>query len=265
MSRAEYRTETGLATERRQRLRDLLREQRVMRIEQICAEFGISGATARRDLEVLVDDGGIRRVHGGAVSVESRLDEPLFDDKTSLAAAEKRAIAERALEFIKDGDTLYLDGGSTVLELARLLAERSSNLTVVTNSLRAATELSGRGPKLILLGGDLRRRSQTLVGPLTRHILESLYFDRAFMGTIGFSVTEGMTTTDPAEAYTKELAMRHAREVILLADSAKLGRVSVASSGTSTDVDILITDKEVDSEIEQRLKEQGISLICACE
>ena len=100
---------------------------------------------------------------------------------------EKRRIAEAALEFIEPGDTIYLDGGSTVLELARLLRERT-NLTVVTNSLHAAHELAGRGPRLIVIGGELRRLSQTLVGPLTRLVLQELHLDKAFMGTIGFAL-----------------------------------------------------------------------------
>ena len=157
----------------------------------------------RRDLDQLERSGAIRRVHGGAVSVESRLEEPVFDDKTSLAAREKRRIAEAALTFVEPGDTIYLDGGSTVLELARLLRERT-NLTVVTNSLHAALELAGRGPRLIVIGGELRRLSQTMVGPLTRLVLHELHLDKAFMGTIGFTLNEGLTTTDPSEAYTKE-------------------------------------------------------------
>src|SRR5208282_1216045 len=104
--------------------------------------------------------GAIRRVHGGAVSVEGRLEEPVFEDKTAQAVREKRRIAKAALEFIDPGDTIYLDGGSTVLELARLLRDRT-NITVLTNSLHAAVELAGRGPRQIVAGGELRRLSQT--------------------------------------------------------------------------------------------------------
>lgn len=174
-----------LAPQRLDHLRDLIRQSGVIRVEELCRQLGVSPATVRRDLDQLEKSGAIRRVHGGAVSVESRLDEPLFDNKTSIAAKEKHRIAQAALEFVAAGDTVYLDGGSTVLELARLLRERT-NITVVTNSLRAASELSGRGPRLIVIGGELRRLSQTVVGPLSRHVLEGLHLDKAFMGTIGF-------------------------------------------------------------------------------
>jgi DeoR/GlpR family transcriptional regulator of sugar metabolism len=229
-------------------------------VSEVCRRLGISPATARRDLDALEAAGAIRRVHGGAVSVESRLEEPLFDDKASIAAREKHRIAQAALQFVENGDTIYLDGGSTVLELARLLRERPG-LTVVTNSLRAAIELAGRGPRTILVGGELRRLSQTMVGPLTRCVLDELHVDTAFMGTIGFALEEGLTTTDPAEAFTKELAMRRARRVILLADSAKAGKVSFARAGRLENLHVLITDRQLDKNFAKELTKTGIKLV----
>ena len=249
-----------LATQRHDNLRELIRGSGVIRVEEICRRLGISPATARRDLDELEAAGAIRRVHGGAVSVESRLEEPLFDDKASIAAREKRRIAESALEFIENGDTIYLDGGSTVLELARLLRERT-NITVVTNSLRAAIELSGRGPRLILIGGELRRLSQTMVGSLTRCVLQELHVDKAFMGTIGFTLAEGLTTTDPSEAFTKELVMSRARQVILLADSAKAGKVSFARAGKIENMHVLITDKQLNKNFAKELTKTGVKLV----
>jgi len=251
-----------LAPQRLDNLRALIRESGVIRIEALCRQLGVSPATVRRDLDQLESAGAIRRVHGGAVSVESRLEEPLFDNKTSIAAKEKHRIAEAALGFVGPDETIYLDGGSTVLELARLLRERT-NVTVVTNSLRAAHELAGRGPRLILIGGELRRLSQTVVGPLTRLTLEGLHLDKAFMGTIGVTLKEGMTTTDPGEAYTKELVMRQARQVILLADSSKAGKVSFAQAGKLEHVHVVITDKGVGKDFAKELTQQGIKLVKA--
>jgi DeoR/GlpR family transcriptional regulator of sugar metabolism len=235
----------ALAPQRWESLRALIRDKGVNRVEDLCRRLRVSAATVRRDLDQLERSGAIRRVHGGAVSVESRLEESVFEDKTALAVREKRRIAEAALKFIEAGETIYLDGGSTVLELARLLCDRT-NLTVVTNSLHAAHELAGRGPRLIVIGGELRRLSQTLVGPLTRLVLQELHLDKAFMGTIGFALKEGLTTTDPSEAFTKEAVMRQSRQVIVLADSSKAGKVSFASAGRWSSVHVLITDKPLD-------------------
>jgi DeoR family fructose operon transcriptional repressor len=250
------------APQRLDNLRELIRGKGAVRIEEICSELGVSPATVRRDLDQLEATGAIRRVHGGAMSVESRLEEPLFDDKASLAAREKHRIAEAALEFVEAEDTIYLDGGSTVLEFARLLRDRT-NVTVVTNSLRAAHELAGRGPRLILIGGELRRLSQTMVGPLTRCVLQELHVDKAFMGTIGLTLKEGLTTTDPSEAYTKELVMNRARQVILLADSSKAGKVSFAQAGRWERVHAVVTDERFDKDLAKQLNNKGIKVVRA--
>lgn len=249
-----------LAPARQARLRDFVRLTGSARVDDICRELKISPATVRRDLKELESRGQLRRVHGGAVSVQSRLEEPLFDDKTALAAREKRGIAEYAARLIKTGDTVYLDGGSTVLELARLLADRT-DITVVTNSLRAAIELSGQGPRLILLGGELRRLSQTVVGPLTPSLLEQLQFNIAFMGTMGLTDNEGLTTSDPSEAFTKRMAMQRARRVVLLADSGKVGQVAFAQAGRLADVHVLITDKNLKPELARQLRKKGPDVV----
>jgi len=252
----------NLAPQRWELLRNLIRQRGITRLDDLCRELQVSPATVRRDLDALERAGAIRRVHGGAVSVDGRLDEPLFDDKTSLAAKEKLRIAEAALQFIADAETIYLDGGSTVLALARLLRERT-NLTVVTNSLRAAWELAGRGPRLILIGGELRRLSQTMVGPLTRLVLQELHLDKAFMGTIGMTSREGLTTTDPGEAFTKRLVMEQAGQIIVLADSSKAGKVAFARAGSLDDVDVLITDAKLDRQFVRELTEKKIKLVKA--
>lgn len=249
-----------LAPQRWDRLRSVLRQNRVVRVEDLCRELNASPATVRRDLEQLADRGEVRRVHGGAVSVESRLEEPLFDAKTSIATKEKRQIAQAALEFVKPGHTIYLDGGSTLLELARLLHDHA-NLTVVTNSLRATVELAGRGPRVIIVGGELRRLSQTIVGPLTQQTLGGLHVDTAFMGTIGLGVKEGLTTTDPGEAYTKKLVMEQAGQVVVLADSGKAGKVAFAHAGSWDKVDVLITDAKISKQFVRELTEQKTKIV----
>jgi len=248
-----------LAPERRERMRNLIRKAGVARVEDLKSDLQVSVATVRRDLETLEEEGRIRRVHGGAVSMESRLEEEVFDDKANLALKEKRLIAEEAFKLIGTGDSIYLDGGSTVLEMARLLAGRT-DLTVVTNSLRAAAELSESGPRVILIGGELRRLSQTMVGPLTRAILGQVRLDKAFMGTMGLSIDDGLTTTDPNEAFTKSLVQEHARQVILLADARKAGKISFARVSDLKSVDILISDKKFPAKTARTLRKRGLKV-----
>jgi len=252
----------SLAAERREKIRALVSERRALRVDEIVEALDVSGATVRRDLCELEQRGQVRRVHGGAVAIGGRLDEPPFDDKATIAAPEKQRIAEQALRMIEPGESVYLDGGSTVLALARLLVNMSA-LTVVTNSLHVMRVLSGRGPRLITVGGELRRRSQTFVGPLTEGTIERLHVDKAFMGTIGLSLEEGLTTTDPGEALTKQLVASHAGSVILLADSSKVGKVAFARVGDVDSVDALITDRAVSPGFVRRLKKMEVKLIQA--
>lgn len=250
----------SLIPERLERIAQMIKARQAVKIDELCVELDISAPTARRDLERLERRGVLRRVHGGAVALERCLDEPLFDDKTAIAGKQKQAIAEAAVKLVNRDETLYLDGGSTVLELARLLREHK-NLNIVTNSLRTALELSGSGPDVTLVGGRLRRRSQTMVGPLTSHTLSQLHFDKAFMGTIGLSIKSGLTTTNPEEAYTKRLAMDQSSEVILLADSSKIGKTSFAHAGDIDSISTIVTDRNADAHFLKQARKLNINII----
>jgi DeoR/GlpR family transcriptional regulator of sugar metabolism len=249
-----------LAVRRRQRLATLVESRGVARLDELSAALGVSQATVRRDLNALATQGRVRRVHGGVVAVDQRLDEPHFDVKAAANAEAKARIAERAIGLLDATDTVYLDSGSTVLALARLL-HGWTKLAVVTNSLPVANELVGRGPHLIVLGGELRSESRALVGPLTRLMLEELRVDRAVMGTFALDLVDGLSTTDPGEAFTKRMVMRRAREVILLADRTKLGTHSFVDAGALEDVDILVTDQQPDEAAARALERAGVQVV----
>lgn len=250
-----------IAPQRLDRLRVMLREQRAIRLDEACAELSVSQATVRRDLEVLERLGEAKRVHGGAVLLGRRWEESGFDDKATQAQEEKQRIAEAAAALVQTGDTVFLDGGSTVHAMIPFLRERG-DITVVTNSLRAATELVEGGPTTILVGGELRRISQTMVGPLTERQLSGLHFDRAFMGTLGLTIEEGLTTTDAGEAFTKKVVTKQSKEVVLLVDSTKVGRTMFVQAGTLEEVDVLITDRGTDVDFLAHLSEFALDLQC---
>jgi len=231
-------------------------------LSELSEDLGVSEATIRRDLSDLEKAGKLRRVRGGAVRSATFATEPMFLEKASVAADAKRAIARAALEFIEDGDAIYLDGGSTIVELAKLL-ESKRNLTVVTNSVMALSELFESRHKVVALGGEFRKISRTFVGPLTAGILDKLSIDKAFLGTIGFTVEEGPSTTDADEAFTKELVTRRSRKVFLLANSSKIGKPSFASSGGLEALDALITEKDLSNEEKEELTAKGVDVVLA--
>ena len=244
--------------EREQAILSRLRESQVVSVPELEGLLGVSPATTRRDLQSLHERGLLRRIRGGATLGDRFRVEPVFRDKESQNAEAKRAIARTALELVEDYDRIYLDGGSTVLTLARLLGERRG-LTVVTNSLEAATVLMAMPHRLIVVGGEFRALSRTLVGPLSACTIDRIHVDKAFMGTIGFTLPDGMSTTDPNEAFTKERVLPRANQIILLADSTKLGMPSFAGSGDAGDIDILVTET-VTPQLRIELEETGIRL-----
>lgn len=223
-------------------------------------ELNVSEATVRRDLENLEQQGLLHRVHGGAELVKHPKTEPVFAEKTGLHAKEKSRIAHLAEACIKEGDTIFLDGGSTVLELARLLSDKK-DLTIVTNSLMAASELMETECRLIIVGGEFRPLSRTLVGPLTANTLKSLHIDKAFLGTMGLTLEQGLTTTDVNEAYTKRLAAEVSERVYVLADSSKIGTEQFVASGPVAAIDYLITDSGISQEMIKQLKKHKVEVI----
>ncbi|MBT3294748.1 MAG: DeoR/GlpR transcriptional regulator [Verrucomicrobia bacterium] len=248
-----------LAPERLDKIAHILREHHVVRVQELCDSMGVSPATVRRDLTEMEARGLIRKVHGGAVAVDARLDEPLFDDKTAVHVDEKQRIAHAALDLIGTHDSIFLDGGSTVLALAALLGEMR-RLTVVTNSLRVASALSGSKPRVIVIGGELRALSETFVGPLTGLMIEKLHVDTAFMGTIGLSLGKGLTTTDPREAYTKQRIIESANRVVLMADSSKVNTVSFVGFSPVSGVDTLITDSAASTRDVQAFRKANLTV-----
>ena len=121
----------------------------------------------------------------------------------------------------------------------------------------------GRGPRLVVIGGEVRATSQAIVGPMTRAILDTIHVDRALMGTYALSLDDGLMTTDPSEAYTKELVMTRAREVIVLADAGKLGTRSLVRAGGLDDVDVLVTDARADERTLRALRRHRVRVITA--
>ncbi len=252
----------AFAPERRERLKQIVKSRHAVRVEDLKSELGVSTATIRRDLDELEEAGELRRVHGGAVSIDVHPIEARFEAKAAKYTPEKQRIAARAVEFVDPDSTIYLDAGSTCLELARLLAHRT-DITVVTNSLPAIVELAGQGPRLVVIGGELRPLSQAIVGPLSTPLLDELYVDRAFMGTFGLSLEAGLTTTDPAEAFTKERALTRAREVMLLVDGSKIGTRSFAHAGRLDQIDVVITDAELDEDAATTFEKAGVRVLVA--
>jgi DeoR family fructose operon transcriptional repressor len=226
-------------------------------VAEVATALGVTSETVRKDLIRLEHDGLLRRVHGGAVPIESMSFEPRVAARTEFAEAKER-IAKAALAHLPDEGSVLLDAGSTTSRLAELLPS-DRTLTVFTNTLPIALALLGR-PNVTVhtLGGRLRGPTSAEVGPWADRSLRELNVDVAFLGTNGISLERGLTTPDPTEAATKELMLSAARRRILLADHSKVGLVSLCKHGELGDIDLLICDTDLPRDQRRALTATGL-------
>lgn len=191
----------------------------------LCEHFGMSEATVRRDLRALASDRRILRTYGGAAAVGAHEPEASLDERRESWREQKEAIAQAAFAHIEDGDTVFLDGGTTTAALGRLLPGRSS-IHVITNNLLVVAALASSNMKLTLIGGDVRPFSMSTLGPLAQLALSRLSVDKAFLGADGVVAALGLCEASAEQAYLKECVIRRAANVFVLVTADKIGRAS---------------------------------------
>jgi DeoR family transcriptional regulator, fructose operon transcriptional repressor len=238
-----------LAEPRRRILLDRIARQGFATLDELVKSLGVSESTIRRDLEALDLAGVLKRTHGGAVftSSESR-SMPAFDERTTSATLEKRAIGLAAAALIDDGDTVLLDGGTTTLEVARALLGRP--VQIVTNSLPIAQlTASSKETDLILIGGYVFPRTGVALGPLAITMMQGLRVRKAILGAGGI-VSEGVYNSNLLLVETERQMMACGQEVMIVADHSKFGRLSLAFlcgldaiSDLVVDPDVSLTDR----------------------
>jgi len=227
---------------RRQQILNLLEETGSLDVGDLADRFAVSVVTIRKDLDDLDRQGLLQRTFGGAVfSHRSRFNRS-FLERTSQHLREKRAIAAAALEYIKDGDTIILDAGTTTLALAQLLKQHVKSAFIITCSVPVALEVSSAGYDILLLGGMIRNKSLALLGRETLWMLDRYRADKAFLGSSGFTIEKGHTTPNPDDAQIKEAIMRVSLEKYVLVDSSKFGDQCLTRFANLRDVDLTITD-----------------------
>jgi DeoR family transcriptional regulator, aga operon transcriptional repressor len=222
--------------------------------------FKTSAVTIRRDLQILEEQGAIKRVHGGAIIQQSLFTGLALSEKEKMQTDEKGRIAKYAAGLVKRGDVIIVDSGSTTLQFARHL-KNQNEITVITNSLNVASELSKSDNKIILTGGEMELDSLTLIGPLADKTLASISADKLFMGIDSVDFESGLTTPSIPEARTIHEMMQASGEKILLADSSKFGRRSLGVVNKTTALDKIVTDDGLSKEKLQKLLAAGIKVI----
>lgn len=241
---------------RRRLLLNQISRQGFATLEDLVASVGASESTVRRDLDALDLSGAIKRTHGGAVCAGEVRSMPSLDERSTTATGEKRAIARVAAALVRDGDTVLLDGGTTTLEVARVLVGRP--VQIVTNSLPIAQLVTARGETdLILIGGYVYPRTGVAMGPLAIATMRGLTVRLVMMGAGGI-VAEGIYNSNSLLVDTERTMMACGQEVIVVADHSKFGRLSLAKLCGLDEVSRFIVDGGLTDEYRAMLDSRGI-------
>jgi DeoR family transcriptional regulator, aga operon transcriptional repressor len=251
--------------QRRHRLNQIVSavvERGQIDVPSLAAEFSVSRATIRRDLDALQQQRLVCRTHGGATVHAAFNDLPLSYKKAQ-NLAEKRRISQCAAQFLDGARVIGTTGGTTVSQFIRLLRDRD-DLTVVTNALNVAVELvSNPGLRVFAAGGEVRASSQESVGRSAEAFLAACNIDVAFLGVDGVDAEAGCTNYDPAGARVNAVLLRRAHRRIVLADATKIGRVTLAPVCRMAEVDVLITDSRAAEAQLEPIRRQGCQVVLA--
>lgn len=244
---------------RRSRILTILEREGEVRVSQLCRTFGASPVTIRSDLDALERSGYLDRVRGGGVR-RDRMRPPL---PTGTHLAEKQAIAAAAADLIRDGDTLFINSGTTTLEAALALKKRK-NLNIVTNSVAVASALSGEaGFRVILLGGTLNAQYGFTCGGDAQEQIQKYQAHHAILSLDGVSREAGATTYHADEAMIDRLMALLAARTIIVTVHTKIGRAGFSRVCPLEKIDTVVTDAACAPENAQTLRDSGVNVILA--
>jgi len=253
-----------LVEERRNYLLRELQARGYLEIKELVERLEVSGATIRRDLDSLAQDGLVERVRGGALPLArgTSLELP-YELKRTQYVDEKRRIGRAAAALVEDGDTVILDAGSTTYQVALALMSKV-RLTVVTNDLHIALKLAPNPfINLIVTGGITRGPVYTLLGPQAAAFLQTLHVDVTFLGADAILLHEGqITNVNLDEVPVKQAMIKAGRKVVVVTDSSKFTIVGFARVCDLEAIDIIFTDDAVDSQVLERLRELEVDVRC---
>lgn len=218
-----------LTTDRRAQILEILRQNGSVTVSKLAEKFETSESTVRRDLLALSQLGKINKVHGGATALGQEFlhVEEDFNEKSLMNIDEKEEIAKYAASQINDDDFVFIDAGTTTFLMTKYITARKA--TFVTNGIAHAKELTAKGCKVFVIGGELKSTTEAIIGLVAASNLQKYNFSKAFIGTNGVSEKQGFTTPDTEEAMLKAVAIERSFVTYVLCDHTKFGKVSAVS------------------------------------
>ena len=252
--------ESEYPDERRQGIARIVQDRARASVAELSAMFSVSEVTIRNDLAMLEAQGSLIRTHGGAVAGGRSRAELAFEVRERVHRAEKARIGAEAAGLVHDGDSIGLDASTTALHVARNLKSRKE-LTVVTNGIRAASELAGRpGITVLMPGGAVRWEAYSLVGRWGTVMLRQVNIQKLFVGAVGFTLDEGLTDVNAEEAEIKRAMVASAKDVIGVFDHTKWNRVALATFCSADQLRLVISDNKAPAEMVAAVRELGVKV-----
>ncbi len=253
------------AAERRSHIAQMVLEKGRVLVSDLVTQFGVTETSIRRDLTLLEASHRLKRIHGGAIPIPGSSRTDSFTEKVQLHIKAKERIGKAAAALIKPKDVLLFDSGTTTLQVVRHVPaplRNSSLVTLVTNSMPIAHEvLAWPSPNLTILGGLYMPDYQATVGPQTLAQLRELTADKVFLGADGLTLGSGPTTADILMAEVDRMMAEHARQVILVVDSSKIGRVGFVPIRPIAEIQTLITDTSAPDDVVRSIRELGVDVM----
>ena len=224
-------------------IEDYIYKHKTVSLDKLCEVFNVSKNTIRRDINELTENGSIKKVYGG-VSVQEKSTLIPFEERNIKNINLKSHIGELCADYIKDGDIIFLDSGTTTLAIVDYLKNKS-NVTIITNNLEIIIKsIDLPNLNIISLPGNLIRKTNSFVDIDTVSILSKYNINKSFMASTGISIECGITNSHPLESELKRLAIEKGIEVFLLVDSTKFDNSSLVTYAQLKDIDYLVTDKK---------------------
>lgn len=254
-----------MSVDRSQIILDVLEERSSVSVVELSQILRVSEVTVRKILDEMEVKGMLKRTWGGAVSLSGSQKELEHSSKAVKHMQEKRAIAAKAYSMIDDGDAIFLDSGSTTMELAKLIVAGSKkNLMIGTNAINIAYELSNsKDASVIVTGGELRKGILSCVGPIAENTLQRTFYDKYFFSAYHCTVERGFTTPNSYEAQLKVCVMKVCKQNIALLDHSKFGNDSMMQIANVGDIDYIITDERIDQNVYKKISDMNVNILIA--
>lgn len=247
-----------MLNKRQTKILELLGHSDEISVSELAKKLKVSSVTIRHDLNLLENEGLLKRIHGGAVLKDA----DNIDNRLGINYDKKLRIARKVATLVNDGETILIESGSTNSLLARELINK--NVTIITTNIYIARQFrKEKEADVIILGGLYQHESESLVGKITKNCIDQIHFDKAFIGIDGYTPETGFTLRDLFRAEISAYIIRKSQEVFIVSDSSKFGKTGLTNICSACDIQHIATDDELDKSYIKEFRDAGIDIILA--